>query len=83
MNPAPRIEVNCPAWIVLDNGAPPMSCVAVNLSTTGAKLSIRAGLTLPDQFVLKFSETSGIKVLCATVWSREGAVGVRFLSRAN
>jgi len=80
--PAPRIEVNCPAWIDLADGSPPQRCTAVNLSRTGAKLNVGAA-QLPPQFVVRFSPKSGTAMLCELVWSREGAVGVHFLSRVN
>ena len=80
--PAPRMEVNCPAWIDLADGSPLQRCTAVNLSRTGAKLSV--GRTpLPEQFIVRFAPSSGIAMLCKLIWSREGAVGVHFFSRVD
>jgi PilZ domain len=80
--PAPRIEVNCPVWIDLADGSPLRRCTAVNLSRTGAKLSVGPA-PLPERFIVRFSPSSGIAVLCKRIWSREGAVGVSFVSRVD
>ena len=81
--PAPRTEVNCPVWIDLGNGSPLLSCTAVNLSRTGAKLAVAARTTLPDRFIVRFTPGGDIAMLCEVVWSREGAVGLRFVARVG
>jgi hypothetical protein len=80
--PAPRIEVNCPAWIDFADGSPLQRCTVVNLSKTGAKLSV-GRMALPPQFIVRFSPNDGIALLCKVIWSREGALGVHFLSRLD
>ncbi len=81
--PAPRTEVNCPAWIDFRDGSPLLKCTAVNLSRTGAKLAVNGRTPLPDEFVLRFTPNGDIAMLCKIVWSREGAVGLRFIARAG
>ena len=81
--PAPRTEVNCPAWIDFGDGSPPLKCTAVNLSRTGAKLAVDARTPLPDEFVLRFTPNGDIAMVCKIVWSRQGAVGLRFIARAG
>ena len=77
---APRIEVSCPAWIDLADGSPVRRCTVVNLSKTGAKLSV-GRVPLPRQFIVRFSLSGGIALRCEVIWSRDGAIGVHFLSR--
>ncbi len=81
--PAPRTEVNCPAWIDFRDGSPLLKCTAVNLSRTGAKLTVNVRTPLPDEFILRFTPNGDIAMLCKIVWSREGAVGLRFIGRAG
>jgi hypothetical protein len=80
--PAPRIEVRCPAWIDLADGSPLQRCTVVNLSRTGAKLSVGRA-PLPQQFIVRFAPENGIALLCKVIWSRDGAIGVHFLSRLD
>jgi len=79
--PAPRAEVNCPVWIDLGNGAPLLSCKAVNLSRTGAKLAVGTHTRLPERFIVRFTQNGDLAMMCQVVWSREGAVGLRFIAR--
>jgi hypothetical protein len=81
--PAPRTEVNCPAWIDFRDGSPVENCTVVNLSRTGAKLSIPFRQPLPETFVLRLSADGAIAIVCKTIWAREGAVGVQFLKRVD
>ncbi len=81
--PAPRAEVNCPVWIDRRDGSPLMRCRAVNLSRTGAKLAIAPNIALPDQFVVRFTPGGDLAMVCKVVWSRDGAVGLRFIARVG
>jgi hypothetical protein len=81
--PAPRTEVNCPGWIDFRDGSPVVSCTVVNLSRTGAKLSIPLRQPLPETFVLRLSTDGTISLVCKTIWAREGAIGVQFLERVG
>ena len=81
--PAPRTEVNCPAWIDFGDGSPLLKCTAVNLSRTGAKLAVSARTALPQEFVLRFTPNGDIAMVCKIVWAREGTVGLRFIARAG
>ena len=60
-----------------------MSCTVVNLSRTGAKLSIPFRQPLPETFVLRLSADGAMAVVCKTIWAREGAIGVQFLERVG
>lgn len=81
--PAPRKEVNCPVWIDRRDGSPLMSCRAVNLSRTGVKLAVAANVALPDQFVVRFTPDGDLAMVCKVIWSRDGAVGLRFIERVG
>ncbi len=39
--------------------------------------------TLPDEFVVRFTPSGDIAMVCKIVWSRDGAVGLRFTARAS
>jgi hypothetical protein len=73
--------VNCPAWIDFCDGSPVLNCTVVNLSTTGAKIAIRLRRSLPETFIMRFSTTATIGIICKPIWAREGAFGVQFLRR--
>ncbi len=60
-----------------------MRCRAVNLSRTGAKLAIAPNIALPDQFVVRFTPSGDLAMVCKVVWSRDGAVGLRFIARVG
>ncbi len=81
--PAPRKEVNCPVWIDRRDGSPLMNCTAVNLSRTGVKIAIAPNIALPDQFVVRFTPAGDLAMVCKVVWSRDGAVGLRFIGRVG
>jgi len=81
--PAPRTEVNCPVWIDFGDGSPLLSCTAVNLSRTGAKLAVGTRANLPERFIVRFTPSGDVAMVCQVVWSREGAAGVRFIARAG
>jgi len=82
-SPAPRTEINCPAWIDFGDGSPLLKCTAVNLSRSGAKLAFKTRTHLPNEFVVRFTPNGDIAMVCKIVWSREGAVGLRFTARAG
>jgi PilZ domain len=81
--PASRAELNRPAWIDFGDGRPPLQVMAINISQTGAKLGLYPGLKLPPQFTVRFTANGDIAMVCEAVWSKDGAVGVRFVARAG
>jgi hypothetical protein len=81
--PAPRAEVNCPVWIDRRDGSPLMSCTAVNLSRTGVKLAVAPNVALPNEFVVRFTPGGDLAMVCQVVWSRDGAIGLRFIARVG
>jgi len=58
--PAPRSDVNCPAWIDFGDGSPLLNCTVVNLSRTGAKLAVSPPKSLPEKFVVRFTSDGAI-----------------------
>jgi hypothetical protein len=79
--PAPRSEVNCPAWIDFGDGSPLLDCKAVNLSRTGAKLAVTPKQHLPDKFTVRFTPDGAIAIMCKVIWAKEIYVGVCFVAR--
>lgn len=66
------------AEIVLPGEASPISCVLVDISTTGARLSVPDGLELADAFELHVAALS-LRTRCALRWRRNGEAGVEFV----
>jgi hypothetical protein len=43
----------------------------------------RSQQALPDQFVVRFTPAGDLAMVCKVVWSRDGAVGLRFIGRVG
>jgi hypothetical protein len=54
-------------------------CVVINVSDSGARLTIRDVYDLPESFALHMTRTSNAGRLCRIVWRRDHDVGVEFL----
>ena len=70
------------AEIMLPSESSPISCVMVDLSTTGARLSVPDGLVLPDAFDLRVDALS-LSSRCELRWRRDGEAGVAFVAKAG
>lgn len=66
------------AEIMLPSEDNPVSCVLVDISTTGARLSVPDGLQLPEAFGLHVAALS-LRTRCALRWRRNGEAGVEFV----
>lgn len=72
-----RLRSLIAATIVYNNGQSTLACVIRNMSETGAKLSVPAGVALPDRFDLTVPQKN--KTYRAQIaWQRGEEVGVRF-----
>jgi hypothetical protein len=71
------------AWIDLGDGAPPRPCLILEVSTSGAKLSLAGASVdvLPDAFALLLAQ-SGPKRPCRVVWRSQQEIGVSFVTDA-
>ncbi len=58
-------------------GAPKIGCRIVDISTSGAKISVANG-DVPDNFVLHFNSAGTVIRICRVVWREGSAIGVEF-----
>jgi hypothetical protein len=73
---ATREKTRTPASMVFSS-APPLKCVVVELSRTGALLEVESILGIPDQFDLRISGQPS--KLVAVVRRRPGHLSVKFV----
>ena len=65
------------AEIKLPNDSSPISCVLVDISTTGARLLLPDGLELPDTFELSVAGLT-LSARCTVCWHKDSHAGVAF-----
>ena len=63
-----------------DQGSMIAPCFMTNVSASGAKLIIEAGVNVPDGFVLAFARNSRVRRECEVVWRSARTIGVRFVT---
>jgi hypothetical protein len=71
---------NHAARIVTGKDAPPVPCHLADVSDSGARLSIEAGVELPDTFVLLLTENGVPRRYCRVAWRTGSMIGVKFLA---
>lgn len=54
---------------------PAIPCRLLDISLIGAKLSLDAGVQLPDSFIL---HAGGVKTMARVIWRRQNMLGVEF-----
>jgi hypothetical protein len=64
-----------PATIEIEGGGA-ISCVARNLSKTGAMLDVESPIGIPDRFILVLSD--GHQIPCRIAWRGPKRIGVVF-----
>jgi hypothetical protein len=74
-----RRPFNYPGTILVGSGVPARACVIVDISETGAKLGVHAGVDIPDEFVLLIGGASGARRECHLVWKAGNRLGVQFV----
>ena len=70
------------AWIVLDGGGAPISCVLWDISDGGARIAAARANTLPNVFGLFLSKDGKSRRYCRVAWRKDGQVGIRFIDEA-
>jgi hypothetical protein len=50
----------------------------VDVSATGAQVSLNPEISLPREFFLSFTENGRVSRLCELVWRADRRIGVRF-----
>lgn len=71
-----RIERLKDGRIVLDEGAAPVPCRILDISTTGARLDCRDITDWPTALVLL--DSAGNRIDCDVIWNAGTEIGVRF-----
>ncbi len=75
-----RKAVREPAWITLEGGFAARPCEVVDLSATGAKITLRSPQRLNSKLRLAFSRDARQGRNCEVVWRRGSTLGIRFTS---
>ncbi|WP_420130994.1 PilZ domain-containing protein [Rhodopseudomonas sp.] len=75
-----RRSVRQSGWITLDGGFAARPCEVVDLSTTGAKLTIADAISLGPKLRLAFSRDARTGRNCEVVWREGTTVGVKFVT---
>jgi hypothetical protein len=76
-----RRSIQYPVWIVVKDAALPLRCRLSDVSEGGARLSINADASLPDEFILLLSEHQSRGRRCQVVAREDLYVDIRFIER--
>jgi PilZ domain len=68
------------AWIVLA-GQENQQCQLMDISKSGAKITVGASSQVPQTFELAFTETATKRQACEVIWRRGKMIGVQFVWR--
>ena len=77
---APRQDMCWKGLIHDDQGSIIAPCFMTNVSASGAKLVIEAGINVPDWFVLALARNASVRRDCEVVWRAATSIGVRFVA---
>lgn len=69
------------ATIARPDGSEISACVLVDVSASGARLSVIPGKVIAQEFVLILSPDGQVRRYCSVVWRSGTSIGVRFLSK--
>ena len=78
---APRQDVRWKGLIHDDQGSILAPCLMTNVSASGAKLVMEAGINVPDWFVLTLARNANVRRNCEVVWRAARSIGVCFVAR--
>ena len=73
-----RNKVDRVAWISVGNDLPLRSCTLIDISDSGAKLTLEDVGDIPDIFSLWLSRHGHPRYTCRVVWSYKNNIGVQF-----
>ncbi len=74
----PRRQFNYNARILIDSSSPLIACAIVDISESGARISLEAGQTLPETFTLLLTRNGRTRRQCRVVWRDGQTLGVEF-----
>ena len=78
-----REEKGHRAWLDTGDGSRLLTCTLVDISESGAKLSIEEADQLPEKFSLRLSRYGHPRFACRTVWRNANMIGVTFAEEAK
>jgi CheY-like chemotaxis protein len=78
-----RRQVQCAAWILLDDQIPPIKCTMADLSASGTCVVVQSEEDLPNHFALLLTENGSAWFNCRLVWRAGLKVGIEFTSGLN
>jgi PilZ domain-containing protein len=73
-----REEKGHRAWLDTGEGGPLLACTLVDISASGAKLSLDAIDRIPETFGLRLTRYGHPRFVCRTVWRNSNTIGVTF-----
>lgn len=76
-----RRKIGCRALMAVNERAPRLDCIIVDISETGARLVVDPAIDLPDDFLLMLSRN--VSRRCKLIWREDRKVGVRFRVAEN
>ena len=80
MRQEPRNTIHKRAWISVGEGLPLRDCTVIDISDSGAKLTLENIDEIPREFSLRLSRYGHSCYSCRIVWSKLNTIGVRFSS---
>lgn len=76
---ATRRNVSQQALMLRDDGSIVGPCIMLDVSASGARLKIAAGIETPAEFTLLLSKVNAaMRKHCVVAWRKDGYLGVRF-----
>jgi hypothetical protein len=75
-----RRDVRWAGLIHDDQGSIITTCIMTDVSASGAKLIMEAGIEVPDCFVLTLARNAGVRRNCEVVWRAATSIGVCFVT---
>jgi hypothetical protein len=66
------------AWLDTGEGGPLLACTLVDISASGAKLSLDVIDQIPETFSLRLTRYEQPRFACRTVWRNSNTIGVVF-----
>ncbi|MFZ5734071.1 MAG: PilZ domain-containing protein [Pseudomonadota bacterium] len=75
----PRRKQNAKAWIAFPGSFGVVECAVLDMSPSGAKLSVPNAERLGGRFTLTFSVSSRTGRTCEVRWRKGSLMGVRFV----
>ena len=75
-----RRDVRWTGLIHDDQGSIIVTCIMADVSASGAKLGMDAGINVPDSFVLALARNAAVRRNCEVVWRAAESIGVCFVA---